>query len=269
MPDCRGTTFALRPRDVAAEPVMAEESPAEIGRVTPDSTDDESGPSSNADKRKKKVRSAWISFVSRILAQLIGAAATVVLGVIVLQRYQPFGLPGANSTPAPVSAAAPRLSSERAPGLPYLAVLPFENYSEDPRHDPFANALTERVVSGLSRLQNLRVVSRTSSMHYRGAKKPLSEIGRELGVDLLVEGSFVRHGARLHVVVQLIDARRDEHVWTETYRRSVHDVLALHDELTSAIVKDVEKTLRGGGQWQAALPESRRDAPATGMNSQR
>jgi TolB-like protein len=230
----------------------------------------EAGPAA-AGKKSKKVRSAWISFVSRILAQMIGAAATVVLGVLVLQQYQPFGASTVqNSAAAPEPAPAPApASAERTPGVPYLAVLPFDNYSADARHDHFANALTEGVVSGLSQLQNLRVVSRTSSMHYRGAKKPMLEIGRELGVDLVVEGSFVRHGGRLHVIVQLIDARRDEHLWAETYRRDVRDVLTLQDDLTSAIVRDVQKRLRGTGQWQAALPESRKVAPATGMNSQR
>jgi TolB-like protein len=234
----------------------------------------EGGPAA-AGKKSKKVRSAWISFVSRILAQMIGAAATVVLGLIVLQQYQPFGAsvvqnPSAARATAPAPAAAqPQIPAGRTPGVPYLAVLPFDNYSGDARHDHFANALTEGVVSGLSQLQGLRVVSRTSSMNYRGAKKPMVEIGRELGVDLVVEGSFVRHGGRLHVIVQLIDARRDEHVWAETYRRDVRDVLTLQDDLTSAIVRDVEKKLRATGQWQAALPESRKVAPATGMNSQR
>jgi TolB-like protein len=222
-----------------------------------------------AERRRKKVRSAWISFVSRILAQLIGAAATVALGVVALQRYQSLNVPTGETARPPAAAVSPLPAAERAPGLPYLAVLPFENYSGDPRHDHFANALTEGVVSGLSRLQSLRVVSRTSSMHYQGAKKPLPQIGRELGVDLIVEGSFVRDGERVHVTVQLIDARRDEHLWTETYRRTVLGITALQDEVTSTIVKDVERRLRGTGQWQAALPESRKDAPATGTNSQR
>jgi TolB-like protein len=151
----------------------------------------------------------------------------------------------------------------------YIAVLPFENYSGDARHDHFADALTEGLVSELSQMASLRVVSRTSSMQYRGARRPVPEIGRELGVDLLVEGSFVRDGERLRVIAQLIDARRDEHLWAASYRRAALGAVALQDELAMAIAKDVERTLKESAQWQAALPESRNVAPATGVKSQR
>jgi TolB-like protein len=221
-----------------------------------------------ADKPRKRVRSAWISFVSRILAQLLGAAATVALGVAVLQRYQVSVAGPANpGTLSPPAAQAP--AAERNTGRVSIAVLPFENYSGDPRRDHLADALTDGVVCELSQVSSWRVVSRTSSMHYRGARKKLPEIGRELGVDLVVEGSFVGDGERLRVIAQLIDARRDEHVWATSYQRPAHDAMALQRDLAAAIARDIERTLKESPQWQALLPASWNAAPATGRNSQR
>ena len=230
-------------------------------------------------RAKKKVRSAWISFVSRILAQLIGAAATVVLGVVALQRYQVVSAPRPASEPA----AASRVSEAvRAPGaLPKVAVLPFENYSGDPQYDHFANAMTETLVSTLAGADAIRVISRTSSMHYKGSGKVLPDIGRELGADLIVEGSITKSGSRARVIAQLIDARSDEHVWAQSYIRDIGDALGLQEEVTAAIVRDLVAAIAAsrsppavsgrlnGGQWQELVPASRNVAPSTGTNSQR
>jgi TolB-like protein len=214
-------------------------------------------------KNKNKVRSAWISFVSRILAQLIGAAATVFLGFLVFQRHQE------SMRPKP-SADTPvvREVSRPATGAPVLAVLPFANYSGDARDDHLADAMTEVVVSALARVDTLRVLSRTSSMPYKGSGKPLPVIGRELGVDLLVEGSVARSGSRTRIIAQLIDARTDEHVWARSYVQDGADALALEDEVGAAIVRDLKAAI-GARQWQVPKPESRNVAPATGTNSQR
>lgn len=235
-------------------------------------------------KRKKKVRSAWISFVSRILAQLIGAAATVFLGLIVLQRYQIVGGPASEAAPAvkPAGVELPAARDARRDpaGSPSVAVLPFESFSGDADQGHLADALTETLVSTLTQSGDLRVISRTSSMHYRGTRKTLREIGRELDVDLLIEGSIARAGTRVRVIAQLIDARTDEHIWAASYVREVRDPIALQDEVSAAIVRDLRVSLssrsrrqlagiRSGAQWQEPLPESRKDAPATGTNSQR
>lgn len=210
-----------------------------------------SSPSSAAvpsKNKKNKVRSAWISFVSRILAQLIGAAATVFLGLLVFQKHQESIRPKPVAEPAAVHEAARPVG-----GTPVLAVLPFENFSGDTQYDHLANAMTEVVVSALAQVDRLRVISRTSSMHYRGSGKPLPEIGRELGVDLVLEGSITRSGSRARVIAQLIDARSDEHVWAGSYVREVKDSLALQDEVSAAIVRDVKAVLVSRPERPAAV----------------
>ena len=218
-------------------------------------------------KQKKKVRSAWISFTSRILAQLIGAAATVVLGVVALQRYQVVQTPAVQASAAPRPAAADWV---RVPGaLPKIAVLPFENYSGDAQYEHFANAMTESLVASLAAVDSVRVISRTSSMHYKGSRKGLPEIGRELGADFLIESSITKSGTRARVVAQLIDARTDEHVWSRSYTRDIGDGLGLQAEVTDAIARDVKAVMALAGQWQEPAPVSRKNAPETGTNSQR
>ena len=228
-------------------------------------------------RQKKKVRSAWISFVSRILAQLIGAAATVILGVVALQRYQVVSPPRAEA-----QNPAPRVADARPVGTPpKVAVLPFENYSADTRYDHMANAMTETLVSTLAGADAIRVISRTSSMHYKGSGKVVPEIGRELGADLIVEGSITKSGSRARVIAQLIDARSDEHLWARSYVREIVDPLGLQEEVTAAIVRDLIAAIAtsrprpavsgrlDGAQWQDPIPASRKVAPATGTNSQR
>ena len=173
-----------------------------------------------AQKKRNKVRSAWISFVGRIVAQMMGAAATIALGLIVVQQY---GLPGAERARGEVRgevrgestvAAAARAVS---PGALSIAVLPLETYAR-PAQQELADAMTEAVIADLSRTRDLRVISRTSSMQYRSNRKALPVIGRELAVDMILEGSITSHGDRVRIIAQLIDARSDEHLWTASYR---------------------------------------------------
>jgi TolB-like protein len=195
-------------------------------------------------KRKAKVRSAWISFVGRIVAQVLGAVATIVLGMYVVSRY---------TEPRQIKASEPIVSAEvtprrvRAGTERALAVLPLQNFSGDPRQDAFADGMTEALIASLSQLQNLRVISRTSSMHYKGQQKALPEIAKELDVDYIVEGSVVRSGDRVRITAQLIDARHDEHVWAHSYDHTVGDVLGLQSNVAAAIASAV-KGLVGVGQ---------------------
>ena len=148
-------------------------------------------------RKRSKVRSAWISFVGRIVAQIIGAIASVTLGLMVLHRY---GFPerASNaSNPAVTSPAAPAAhdadrKARRAAGELALAVLPIQNYSQDAAHMYFADGVTEALTAELAQITGLRVTSRTSSMGYKGTTKSLPAIARELDVDLILEGSVVR-----------------------------------------------------------------------------
>jgi len=124
-----------------------------------------------------------------------------------------------------------------------LAVLPMANLSGDPAQDYFADGMTETLISGLARVGALRVISRTSVMQYRSAQKQVPEIGRELNVDAIVEGSVQRFGDRVKITVQLIDAQTDKHLWTETYDRQLSDILLLQNEIARAVTQAIQVKL--------------------------
>ncbi len=133
-----------------------------------------------------------------------------------------------------------------------LAVLPFENLSRDDAQEFLADGMTEAITAGIARLGSLRVISRTSAMRFKGQRRPLPEIARELHADAVVEGSMLHAGERVRITAQLIDARTDEHLWAESYDRDVRDILALHDDVSRAIVGGVRARLGGA----AADPEA-------------
>jgi TolB-like protein/Tfp pilus assembly protein PilF len=127
-----------------------------------------------------------------------------------------------------------------APRVPSLAVLPLENLSRDPEQDYFAEGLTEALITTLAKIGNLRVVSRTSAMQYKGVHKAVREIARELGVNSIVEGTVLRSGRRVRITAQLIDAPQETHVWAESYERDMRDVLALQSEMAQAIARQIQ-----------------------------
>jgi serine/threonine protein kinase/Tfp pilus assembly protein PilF len=121
------------------------------------------------------------------------------------------------------------------PRVESLAVLPLTNVSGDPQQDFLADGLTEQLISDLAQVGKLRVTSRTSIMSYKGTKKPLPQIVRELGVDAVVEGSVIRSGGRVKVTAELINAKNDEHLWAQTYERNVEDVLTMQRDIARAV----------------------------------
>jgi TolB-like protein/Tfp pilus assembly protein PilF len=124
-----------------------------------------------------------------------------------------------------------------------LAVLPLENLSCDPEQEYFAEGLTEALITTLAKIGELRVISRTSVMLYRGVRKPLPEIARELGVDAVVEGTVLRAGERVRITAQLIDSPKESHLWAESYERDLRDVLALQAEVAQAIAREIQVKL--------------------------
>ena len=120
-----------------------------------------------------------------------------------------------------------------------LAVLPLADLSMDSTRGYFADAMTDLMITHLARSPYLRVTSRTSTLRYRGAQKSVPEIGRELNVDLVVEGSVVRDGPRVRITAQLIRAATDEHVWANTFERDFSHVLALQEEVAKAIAQQI------------------------------
>ena len=133
-----------------------------------------------------------------------------------------------------------------------LAVLPLENLSRDPEQEYFADGLTEALITTLAKIGELRVVSRTSSMLYKGARKPLREIARELEVDTIVEGSVLRGGDRLRITAQLIDPAQETHLWAESYDRHLRDILDLQAEVARAIAREIQIKLTPQEQAQLA-----------------
>lgn len=126
-----------------------------------------------------------------------------------------------------------------APVLRSLVVLPLENLSGDPSQDYIVDGMTDALTTDLAKLGSLRVISRTSAMRYRGTKKGVPEIAKELSVDGVVEGSVVRSGNRVRITAQLIEAASDQHLWAETYDRDLGDVLRLQGEVAQAIAQQV------------------------------
>jgi TolB-like protein/DNA-binding winged helix-turn-helix (wHTH) protein/Tfp pilus assembly protein PilF len=126
-----------------------------------------------------------------------------------------------------------------------LAVLPFENMSSDPEQEYFSEGLTEEMITQLARLGpgRLGVIARTSSNAYKGTHESVDQIGRELGVDYLLEGSVRRSGDRVKVTAQLIQVKDQTHLWADAYERRVADVLSLQDELSARIVGSLEARL--------------------------
>jgi len=124
-----------------------------------------------------------------------------------------------------------------------IAVLPFENMNNDPAQDYFSNGIAEDVLDHLTKIADLKVKSRTSTLQYKGTVKTVSQIGEELGVGSVVEGSVRHVGDKVRIVVQLIDARSDVHLWSETYDRDFKDVLALQSEIAVEIAKALEAKL--------------------------
>ena len=157
------------------------------------------------------------------------AAAVVVLGMSALFVFQRLWIENAALNSAPEKS---------------IAVLPFENLSDDPNNVYFADGVQDEILTGLSRVADLKVISRTSVLQYKsGVARNLREIAQQLGVANVVEGSVQRSGNRVRVNAQLVDARNDAHLWAETYDRDLADVFAIQSEIAKAIADQLQAKL--------------------------
>ena len=149
------------------------------------------------------------------------------------------------------SVAAYKLVKTRRPGsiasqtaaIRSLAVLPFDNLMNDPEQDYFVDGMHEALITDLAKISDLKVISRTSAMRYKGSDKALPEIARELGVEALVEGSVLRADGQVRITAQLIDGASDEHLWAESYDRDLENLLALLSDVARAIASEIEVEL--------------------------
>src|SRR3989454_6373943 len=165
-------------------------------------------------------------FTGRILDFIIIGVLSLIIAMLIYERR-------------PFRPSTGELISEKS-----IAVLPFENRSEDKANAFFADGVQDEILTNLARIADLKVISRTSVMHYKsGIARNLSEIGEQLGVAHVLEGSVQRSGNRVRVNAQLVDARTDRHLWAQTYDRELADVFAIQSEIAKAIADQLQANL--------------------------
>jgi TolB-like protein len=143
-----------------------------------------------------------------------------------------------------------------AASLRSIAVLPLQNLSSDPNQEFFAEGMTDELITRLAQVRELKVVSKTSVMQYKGTRKTLPRIGQELGVDAIVEGSVIRSGNRIRITAQLIRAAVDRHLWANSYEFEIGDVLSLQARVAEAITREVSLNLSAGERARLAKPRT-------------
>jgi TolB-like protein/Flp pilus assembly protein TadD len=181
-------------------------------------------------KAARKSRSSRSRTYGIILASVVGAG---LLGWVFFRL-------GQKRNVSPASDAGPHL-------IQSIAVLPLDNYSADPAQEYFVEGMTDELTTDLASISQLRVISRSSTTQFKGAQRPATpEIARLLNVDAVVEGSVQRAGDKVRINAQLIDARADRHLWAKSFERDSRDVLALQNELASAIAAEINVQLTPG-----------------------
>jgi len=203
----RGYRFIAEVRAVEGSPARADTSPRDLTTV-------ERGPTAPGATAPVSRRRSWM-IVS-------GAVAVLSIGIVV----------------AILRSRAPEPTPIRS-----LAVLPLENLSGDSSQEYFADGMTDELIATLAQIRALRVISRTSAMAYKRARKPLPQIARELNVDALVEGTVAHSGDRVRITAQLIDARDDKHLWSKTYDGDLRDTLSLQNNVAESIAAQIRINL--------------------------
>lgn len=210
---------------------MPPSSPRESTAVAPEAPVD-----SDALASRRRVR--W---VMPAVILLVGLPAILAFPPLYRLARRPVNAPAAMASTAPIQS---------------LAILPLQNLSSDKDQEYFADGMTDELITQLGQIGALRVISRTSVMHYKGSSKTLPVIGRELNADAIVEGTVFRSGNRVRITAQLVDARTDRHLWAQEYERDLGDVLALQDDVALDITSQINANL-------AARQKSRVTAPRT------
>ena len=137
------------------------------------------------------------------------------------------------------------------PDRPSIAVLPFDNLSDDPEQEYFSDGLTEEIISTLSRVPKLFVIARNSTFTYKGKPVKVQQVSEELGVRYVLEGSVRKSGDKIRITAQLVDALSGHHLWAEKYDRKIDDIFAIQDEITKKIITAMQVKLTAGEQARA------------------
>ena len=164
-----------------------------------------------------------------------------------------YAVQGATSAAATTTAAISIMQSDKSkplplPDKPSIAVLPFQNMSGDPEQEYFADGMVEDIITALSRFRSLFVIARNSSFTYKGRAVDIKQVGRELGVRYVLEGSVRKGGNRMRITAQLIDATSGAHVWADRYDRDPSDIFAVQDEITASVAGIIEPALADAEQ---------------------
>ncbi len=167
--------------------------------------------------------------------------------------------PPAEAAARPVEAAMPAAQTPESTQKS-IAVLPFVNMSADPDQEYFSDGLAEELLNRLAKINDLRVAARTSSFQFKGQNLDVADIGRQLKVDNVLEGSVRKSGNRLRITAQLISAAEGYHLWSETYERELDDVFAIQDDISTAITQALEVELGTSGKALSATPERNLEA---------
>jgi len=195
--------------------------------------------------KRRKVRSVWIAFVGRVVAQFVGSAATIGLGLMLLYKYEPGSQASAPNARSPIVAdlATGPVRSKPVHDHLSLAVLPLLNFSSGDRQQYVADSMTDVLTADLAQIRWLHVVSRTSAASVAAQRGAATEIATSLGVHYILEGSVMQANGRMRVTALLIDAFRDEPVWARRYEGAAQDVFATQEEVATAIVRDLTAEL--------------------------
>jgi TolB-like protein len=211
--------------------------------TTPQTTTSRSS-SKKRDKRSRKVRSAWISFVGRIVAQFVGSAATIVLGLMLLQKHS-LAEAKTHAATAPVSDSRVQPVKSGPVEAASVAVLPLRGFTADGTASPLADGVTEALTSELAQIPGAHVASFTSAIHAAQQARSVGEIASTLGVHYVVEGSAIHADGRVLITVRLIDAVRDEHVWARQYDQRAANLLTIEAHVARAAARELGAVLIG------------------------
>jgi len=188
-------------------------------------------------KSKSAIEKKW-----RNASLVLAAALIIVVGAAMFWNFY------IRSTLPPEKAVSELRMDIPLPDQPSIAVLPFVNMSDDPKQNYFSDGLTEDIITGLSKIPRLFVIARNSVFTYKGRPVKIRQVGRELGVQYVLEGSVRKAGNRVRITAQLANAATGGHLWAESYDRDLKDIFALQDEITEMIMISLEVKLTEGQQ---------------------
>jgi adenylate cyclase len=176
----------------------------------------------------------------RIALVVVTALLLIVGGMLIWRTVFP-----------PVQVASVEKMAFPLPDRPSIAVLPFDNLSDDPKQEYFSDGLTEEIISALSSVPKLFVIARNSTFTYKGKPIKVQQVSEELGVRYVLEGSVRKGGDKIRITAQLIDALNGHHLWAKRYDRNLSDIFAVQDEITKEIITAMQVKLTEGEQARA------------------